>query len=91
MTFKIDLRPELSAQLRESAEANGLTVEEYLSQLIEEAVPVPRRKAALSLLDAWEKEDATDDREELDKRHEEWASFKTAMNKGHSSDRVLFP
>ena len=91
MTFKLNLRPDLDAQLRESAEASGLTVEEYLSRLIEESVPVRRSEAALALLDAWEREDATDDREELDKRRRDWMSLKAAMNEGHSSGRILFP
>ena len=47
--------------------------------------------AALALLDAWEKEDATDDREELEKRLSEWTSLEAAMNEGHSSQRILFP
>jgi hypothetical protein len=91
MTFNLKLRPELEAQLQESAKASGLTVDQYLSRLIEEAVPVRRDEAALSLLDTWEKEDTTDDRDELEKRRREWRSLKTAMNEGHSSDRILFP
>lgn len=83
MTFNLNLRPEVSAQLKEEAEARGMTVEEYLAQLIEEAVPVHRGGTALALLDAWDKEDATDDAEELQKRRREWASFKTAINQAH--------
>ncbi len=91
MTFNLNLRPELNAQLRESAKARGLTVEQYLSKLIEESVPVRRSEAALALLDAWEREDATDDREELEKRRDEWTTIEAAMNEGHSSQRILFP
>ncbi len=91
MTVNLDLRPEISAQLREAAKARGLTVEEYLSRLIKEAVPMHRSEAALCLLDAWEEEDATEDGAEIEKRRNEWTSFKAAMNKGHSSDRILFP
>ncbi len=91
MTFKLNLRPELDAQLRESAKASGLTVEQYLSRLIAESVPVRRSEAALALLDAWEREDATDDREELERRCSEWTSLVAAMNEGHSSRRILFP
>ncbi len=91
MTFNLDLGPEISAQLRADADARGLTVEEYLSKLIEEAVPMHRSKAALSLLDAWEEEDATEDGAEIERRRNAWTSLKAAMNKGHSSDRVLFP
>ncbi len=91
MTFNLDLRPEISIQLREAAETSGLTVEEYLSRLIEEAVPMQRSEMALSLLDTWEEEDATEDLDEIEKRRQEWASFKTAMNRAHSSTRILFP
>ncbi len=90
MTFRLNLRPDLDAQLRKRAEAFGLTVDQYLSRLIEEAVPVSRDGAALALLDAWEQEDSTDDREELEKRRREWASFKATLNEGHSSERILF-
>ncbi len=91
MTFNLNLRSELDARLREDAAASGLTVEQYLAQLIETSVPVCRSEAALALLDAWEKEDATDDREELEKRRADWTEFKTALNEGHSSKRILFP
>ncbi len=91
MTFKLNLRPDVDAQLRKSAKAHGLTVEQYLSRLIEEAVPMPRDEAALSLLEAWEKEDSTGDREELEKQRREWTVLKAALNEGHSSERVLFP
>ena len=91
MTFKLNLRPELDAQLREAAKASGLTVEEYVARLIEESVPVRRSEAALALLDAWEQDDATDDPEVLERRSCEWASLKSAMNEGHSSRRILFP
>ncbi len=91
MTFNLNLRPDLGAQLQKSARAHGQTVEQYLSRLIEEAVPVSRDEAALALLDAWEQEDSTGDREELEKRRREWASFKAALNEGHSSERILFP
>ena len=85
MTFELNLRPEFDAQLRESANARGLTVEQYVSKLIEESVPIRRSEAALTLLDAWEKEDATDDREVLERHRNEWASLKSAMNERHSS------
>ena len=91
MTVKVNLRPELDAQLKERAAASGLTVEEYLSRLIESVVPTCRSETAVSLLDSWKREDATDDREELEKRRTDLASFKTAINEGHSSDRILFP
>ena len=91
IVVRLNLKPELDALLRERAAASGLTVEEFLSRLIEETVTVRRTDTALSLLTAWGEEDATDDREELERRRGEWASFKDAMNEGHSSDRTLFP
>ncbi len=91
MTVELKLRPELDVQLRGLAEANGLTIEEYLATLIEDSLPKGRPDTALALLEAWKEEDATDDPEELERREIEWTAFKDALNEGHSSDRILFP
>jgi hypothetical protein len=45
VTFTLELRPEIEAQIREHAQARGLAVEEYLQTVIEDVVQprwVPR-------------------------------------------------
>ncbi len=91
MTVKLELKPELDAQLREAAEANRQSVAEFIARLVEESLPRRRRDNALALFESWQQEDATDDCDELAKRRDEWKSMKTALNLGRSSDRVLFP
>jgi hypothetical protein len=46
---------------------------------------------AVSLLKAWEAEDATDDPAELEARRDDWEATKASLNESHSSDRRLFP
>ncbi len=68
-----------------------MKLEAYLAELIEKAVPTTKGQAGVALLAAWEREDCTQNPEELETRRREWAAMKKAMNEGHSSDRTLFP
>ena len=91
MTVTLKLQPTLDSRLRELAKASGLSVEEYLARLIERSMPAVRADAAVALLEGWRRKDATADRDEIARRREEWAAFKSGMNEGHSSSRLLFP
>lgn len=91
MTVTLEIQPALDARLRELAKASGLTVEEYLASLIERSVGAARNDAAVSLLEAWGKEDATTDRAEIARRRADWTAFKAAVDRTRSSDRHLFP
>lgn len=91
MTVTLDLEPGLDDQLRASAEAEGMSVETYLRQLIAKAVHRTPSEPVLALLQRWEKEDATGDASELARREREWEAFRESMNRSHSSTRVLFP
>lgn len=91
MTVTLDLEPELDSHLRALAEAQGLSVEQYLRRLIRDAVQTRSGGAALELLQSWEREDETDDAEELARRRRDWEAFREAMNRSHSSHRTLFP
>ncbi len=50
-----------------------------------------RKGRAVSLLEAWAAEDATDDPAELEARRADWEATRASLNDGHSSDRRLFP
>jgi hypothetical protein len=52
MVVKLDLKPEVQAGLRAEAQARGLSLEEYLEQVVREhAINTPSYSA-----EAWEKE-----------------------------------
>ena len=91
MTVTIDLKPDLDRRLRQLAQANGLAIEAYLVELIENTLPGQRHEAAVELLSRWSEEDATQDPDEIEARRGEWESLKTRLNQEHSSERVLFP
>ena len=91
MTVTLELEAELDDRLRSLAEAEGLSVEEYVRRLIREAVPAGSPEPALALLRRWESHDATADPAVLDQRREDWSAFSEAMNRSHPSNRILFP
>ena len=91
MTLAIELPPVLLLRVKARAQERGMAPAEYVAKLIEEALPPEPNVRAVSLLKAWEAEDATDDPAELEARRADWEATKTALNEGYSSDRKLFP
>ncbi len=91
MAVTIELKHELDSHLRQLAEVHGMELGAYLAELIEGAVPASRGQAGVALLADWDREDSTEKPEELEARRLEWDAMKKAMNKNHSSDRILFP
>ena len=57
-----------------------MTAAEYLTKLIEEALPPEPNARGVSLLKAWEAEDATDDPAELKARRADWEATKAELN-----------
>jgi hypothetical protein len=91
MSVTLDLEPSLDEQLRALAEAEGISVEQYLGRLIRGAVGTRSGAAGVALLRSWEEEDSTQDPEEIARRQRDWDAFREAMNRSHSSNRILFP
>ncbi len=91
MTLTVEIEPELDSLLRKLAEAEGVSVEQYVRRLVARAVRTRSGSGALALLREWDSEDATDDPEEAVHRKRDWEAFREAMNRSHSSDRVLYP
>lgn len=91
MTVTVELRPELDSQLQRLAEARGMTVPEYVGRLVEQAIRRERNESAISLLSSWTRDDAKVDAEEEKRRKADWEDLKAALNKAHTSDRLLFP
>lgn len=91
MTLTLEIEPELNGHLRELAQAEGLSVEQYVRRLLAQAVHARSDREALALLREWESEDATDDPEEIGRRRRDWDAFRQAMNRSHPSNRTLYP
>lgn len=91
MTLAIELPPVLLVRVEARAQERGMALAEYVAKLIEEALPAEPNARAVSLLKAWEAEDATDDPEELEARRADWEATKADLNEAHSSGRKLFP
>jgi len=73
--MNLAISPELQKRLVEAASKRGLEAEELARQLLEEHVPdlseEKPNKATLELLEQWEREDMTDDPEEVARRQKE--------------------
>jgi hypothetical protein len=91
MTLAIELPPVLLGRVEARAQERGMSLAEYVAKLIEEALPAEPNARGVSLLKAWEAEDATEDPAELEARRADWEATKAELNEGHSSDRKLFP
>ncbi len=68
-----------------------MSLVDYLTKLILDALPGEPNVRAVSLLKQWESEDATNDEQELSARAEDWEATKRALDENHGSDRKLFP
>lgn len=91
MTVTLDLGPELDDDLRALARSKGVSIEEYVRDLVVRAAERRSGGQALALLREWESEDATANAEELARREWDWEELREAMNRSHSSDRILYP
>jgi hypothetical protein len=92
MSLLIRLSPEAEGRLLREAGRAGLDASEYACRLIEKHLTTNRSAdSTLSLLAAWDTEDATEDPKELEVRRREWEDFKRALNESHSSPREIYP
>jgi predicted DNA-binding protein len=78
----IALPPETETRLQVEALRQGVEVADYVKKLIENALPKPEvDQATLDLLDRWDREQATDDPEEISRRQAEVKEFMESMNR----------
>ena len=76
------LPPEVESRLEAEASRRGLPAAELVRKLIDDALPAPKiDQATIDLLDRWERENATDDPEEIARRQIEFEEFKEGMNR----------
>ena len=91
----VPLSPESLERLRQEAARRGVSPEDFARQLIEGQLnPTPVRPDArrmIDLMNQWDREDRTDDPEELERRQKDFDEFKRAINESHSSDRKIYP
>ncbi len=103
MTVTLDLKPEIEAEVTRQANAQGVALSEQIDRLVADAIwrqptlaPLSveaqreKNRAAQAVLRQWREEDKTDDPEEAARRQAELDEFKAALNKSHSSDRVIY-
>jgi len=102
MTVTLNLKPEVEAKIAQKAAAEGAEISDYLERMIEGTIkPGPpvvysqeqlaKNQAALAMLEEWDREDETDDPEEIARRQVQWEEFKRGMNENHTSDRIIYP
>ncbi|HET6251298.1 MAG TPA: hypothetical protein VFE47_26680 [Tepidisphaeraceae bacterium] len=78
----IPLPVEIEDRLKAEAKRHGLDASEYATKLIEAALPKPTiDQVTIDLLDKWERDNATDDPEEIARRQVEFEEFKEGMNR----------
>jgi hypothetical protein len=78
----ITLPPEIESRLHGQATRLGIEATEYAMRLIEEGLAKPAPdQATLDLLERWDREQATDDPEEIARRQKEVEEFMEGMNR----------
>ncbi|HWE97163.1 MAG TPA: hypothetical protein VG269_24600 [Tepidisphaeraceae bacterium] len=93
----IALPPETESRLKGEASRHGVDPTEYARKLIEDGLAkTPVDRATIDLLDKWDREQATDDPDELARRQREVEEFKATMNRNRlemegPNSRKLFP
>jgi hypothetical protein len=93
----LSLPLEVEIRLKGEAERQGLDVADYATKLIEAALPKPAvDQATIDLLDSWDREQATDDPEEIARRQIEVREFMDGMNRNRlemegSASRKIYP
>jgi len=82
----VPLPPEIENRLKFEASRHGLEAADYAVKLIAAALP-PKPvvdQATIDLLDRWERDNATDDPDEIARRQIEFEEFKEGMNRNRS-------
>lgn len=95
MTLTIQIDEDLARRLSSEAHREGIDSQEYARRLIEEKVgqreSTPPNRATLDLLAQWDREDATNDPEEIAQREEQLVELKKSLNENRGSGRTPFP
>jgi len=95
MTLTIDLTLEEESRLRAAAQKEGITPTELARKLVTEFLPPSDNEnaASITLLQAWLKEDTTDDPDEIQKAQLELDTFKQAINaeRDRAGARRIYP
>jgi hypothetical protein len=92
----IDLPQETESWLKEHAEKQGIDVVAYAKQILQGAVQRMATDPTIALLEKWDRDDATDDPEEIARRTQEAEEFMRNMNRNRlemegPNSRVIYP
>ena len=95
MTLTIQIDDDVARLLAREAGRQGVDAHEYARRLIAHSVghpeTTPPNRATLDLLAQWDREDATDDPAEIERREGELKELKRALNDNRGSGRMPFP
>jgi len=95
MTITIELQPDELAVLNDRAKSQGVGIDHVLHDLVAQLkASQPKmelqlndtQKAAIALMQAWNKEDQTNDPEELAERERELEEFKVNINRWRAEE-----
>lgn len=93
--MNVALDPKTDQRLRQEAARRGVAPEDFARQLIETQLFVPQpgnaNQPALKMLEDWDREDRTEDPDEIARRQQQFEEFKSAINASHSSNRKIYP
>jgi hypothetical protein len=79
----IDINGDEEALLRAEAQTHGVPVEECARHILARQLQAPlNAQPTLLLLESWDREDATDNPEELAARQREWSELDKALASG---------
>ena len=99
MTLTIHIPPNTEKRLRTEAAREGINEAEFARRLIERGLGPDESEvdqATLDLLARWDKEDETNDPEEIRRRNQDFEELKAALNQnrfdsGGPNARKVFP
>jgi hypothetical protein len=86
----IELPEQIGAELQREAQRQGMGADRYASQIIQQnLMAIERARSLRDLFEQWEREDETDDPQELARRAAEWEELKRALNANRGTGRRL--
>jgi hypothetical protein len=92
----IDLPEETESLLKAHAKKEGVDVASYAKKLLQNAVQRIATDPTIALIEKWNREDATDDPEEIARRDRELKEFMEGMNRNRlemegPDARLIYP
>jgi hypothetical protein len=99
MNLTLEIPPELQTRLKTEAERRGMNEADFAKQLLDRNLPPVSPaidRATLDLLAQWDREDQTEDAEEIARRNRDFEELKEGLNRNRAESggpgaRRVFP